>query len=99
MGTVVKECLPFGLEPHRFHLVCRKECDRELGENADEMLALASLRDGSKTRTHHGNLKGRPVMIELAWTWLRYQPGSALSRWFQARVLRFLGPFPGLGDG
>ena len=26
------------------------------------------------------------LMIELAWTWLRYQPDSALSRWFQARV-------------
>jgi hypothetical protein len=25
-------------------------------------------------------------MIELARTWLRYQPDSALSRWFQARV-------------
>jgi hypothetical protein len=22
-------------------------------------------------------------MIEAAWPWLRYQPGSALSRWFQ----------------
>jgi transposase len=26
-------------------------------------------------------------MIELAWLWLRYQPNSALSQWFQARVL------------
>jgi transposase len=25
-------------------------------------------------------------MIELAWFWLRHQPDSALSRWFQARV-------------
>jgi transposase len=25
-------------------------------------------------------------MIELAWSWLRYQPGSALSRWFRERV-------------
>ena len=25
-------------------------------------------------------------MIELAWTWLRYQPGSALSIWFRERV-------------
>ncbi len=25
-------------------------------------------------------------MIELAWTWLRYQPHSDLSCWFQARV-------------
>ena len=25
-------------------------------------------------------------MIELAWTWLRCQPNSALSRWFQHKV-------------
>ncbi len=25
-------------------------------------------------------------MIELAWLWLRYQPGSALARWFAERV-------------
>jgi transposase len=25
-------------------------------------------------------------MVELAWLWLRYQPGSALSRWFRERV-------------
>jgi hypothetical protein len=25
-------------------------------------------------------------MIQLAWLWLRHQPGSALNRWFQERV-------------
>jgi transposase len=25
-------------------------------------------------------------MIQLAWLWLRHQPGSALSRWFNERV-------------
>ena len=33
-----------------------------------------------------GNRRLRSTMIELAWLWLRYQPESALSRWFQARV-------------
>jgi transposase len=33
-----------------------------------------------------GNPKARKTMIELAWTWLRYQPDSALSLWFQKRV-------------
>ena len=33
-----------------------------------------------------GNRKGRTTGIELAWLWLRYQPGSDLSAWFQARV-------------
>jgi len=33
-----------------------------------------------------GNPRLRRVMIEAAWMWLRYQPDSALSRWFRARV-------------
>lgn len=33
-----------------------------------------------------GNRRARWVMIELAWRWLQYQPESALSRWFRARV-------------
>jgi transposase len=33
-----------------------------------------------------GNPRLRQIMLELAWLWLRYQPGSALSRWWQARV-------------
>ena len=33
-----------------------------------------------------GNHRLRRTMIELAWSWLRHQPNSALSRWFQARV-------------
>ena len=32
-----------------------------------------------------GNQRIRWLMIELAWSWLRYQPGSALSQWFQRR--------------
>jgi len=27
-------------------------------------------------------------MTELAWAWLRYQPQSALSRWYQQRFAR-----------
>ncbi len=33
-----------------------------------------------------GNRRLRKTMIELAWSWLRHQPDSALSRWFHARV-------------
>lgn len=33
-----------------------------------------------------GNSLARTTMIELAWMWLRHQPGSDLSQWFQDRV-------------
>lgn len=32
-----------------------------------------------------GNRRIRRLMVELAWLWLRYQPASALSRWFEHR--------------
>jgi transposase len=32
-----------------------------------------------------GNARVRTMAIELAWCWVRFQPGSALSRWFQDR--------------
>jgi transposase len=33
-----------------------------------------------------GNRRGRTLAVELAWLWLRFQPGSELSRWFNERV-------------
>ena len=33
-----------------------------------------------------GNRRARAAMVELAWMWLRWQPDSALSAWFRARV-------------
>jgi transposase len=33
-----------------------------------------------------GNPRARRLAIELAWLWLRHQPGSDLSRWFNERV-------------
>lgn len=33
-----------------------------------------------------GNPRARTAMIEMAWLWLRYQPGSALSHWFRKRA-------------
>jgi transposase len=35
-----------------------------------------------------GNPRLRKTMIQLAWLWLRHQPASALSLWFQERVKR-----------
>jgi transposase len=33
-----------------------------------------------------GNPRARTTLIQLAWLWLRYQPGSALAEWFRQRV-------------
>ena len=33
-----------------------------------------------------GNRRLRTMMIELAWMWVRHQPGSALTRWFNDRI-------------
>lgn len=33
-----------------------------------------------------GNRRVRALLVELAWMWLRYQPDSALSRWFASKV-------------
>jgi transposase len=41
-------------------------------------------RDRSISRA--GNPRARTTMIQLAWLWLRYQPGSTLATWFRERV-------------
>ena len=41
-------------------------------------------RDRSISRA--GNPRARTTLIQLAWLWLRYQPGSALPIWFRERV-------------
>jgi transposase len=33
-----------------------------------------------------GNSRRRVALVELAWLWLRYQPGSTLARWFNKRL-------------
>ncbi len=33
-----------------------------------------------------GNARLRTVLVELAWIWQRYQPGSAMVGWFRARL-------------
>ena len=41
-------------------------------------------RDQGITRS--GNARARRCAIELAWLWLRHQPGSALACWYRTRV-------------
>jgi transposase len=33
-----------------------------------------------------GNRRVRALLVEMAWTWLRYQPGSTLTQWFNQRT-------------
>ena len=53
-------------------------------------LASSPYSSGSVRRdqgiSRAGNPRARRVAIELAWMWLRHQPGSGLSRWFHDRV-------------
>lgn len=35
-----------------------------------------------------GNPRLRTALIQIAWLWIRHQPGSALTRWFKDRVLK-----------
>jgi len=35
-----------------------------------------------------GSGRVRTTLIELAWSWVRWQPGSALTRWFEDRYVR-----------
>ena len=46
---------------------------------------MVSTKSG-QSQSKAGNPLLRKSMIELAWLWLRYQPGSGLARWFLERV-------------
>jgi transposase len=62
--------------------------------NRREVAALSGLAptpydSGSRTRdqgiSKAGNPRVRAMSVEIAWAWLRFQPGSKLSRWFEQR--------------
>src|SRR5262249_1913516 len=42
--------------------------------------------DRDRRISRAGNQRARTTMIQLAWLWLRYQPGSELAEWFRKRV-------------
>jgi len=53
-------------------------------------LAATPYSSGSSNREQGigkaGNRRLRTVMVELAWLWQRYQPGSAHVRWYRERA-------------
>jgi transposase len=66
-------------------------------ENRRQVAAYAGLaptpwRSGSVDHeqgvSKAGNPRLRAAIVEMAWLWLRHQPGSALARWYQDRVRR-----------
>lgn len=42
--------------------------------------------DRDRRISRAGNPRARKALIQLAWLWLRYQPGSTLAAWFRERV-------------
>ena len=69
---------------------------QRMAERIREARTLAGLSQGqvakmmgmhrpSISEIEAGNRRVRWMMIELAWGWLRYQPESELSRWYQRR--------------
>jgi len=60
---------------------------REVGALAGLTPTLNQSGEEAKERgiSKAGNRPVRAMAIEIAWSWLRYQPDSALSRWYQYR--------------
>jgi transposase len=58
-------------------------------------LAPTPFNSGSMRRdqgiSRAGNARARSTAVELAWLWLRHQPGSSLSHWYYSRVGELIG--------
>jgi transposase len=83
-----------GIGPE-FAAVLSLECFFRHFDNRRQLAAYAGLAPSpwQSGRVDHmqgvskaGNTRLRTAMVELAWLWLRYQPGSALAAWFRQRV-------------
>lgn len=63
---------------------------RQLGACAGLMPTPYSSGDSEREQgiSKAGNRRIRSLMVELSWLWLRYQPHSALSQWFERRYAR-----------
>src|SRR5206468_13034628 len=61
---------------------------RQVGAAADLCSTLRTSGDVTREQgiSKAGNRYLRALAVELAWSWLRRQPQSALSQWYQQRV-------------
>ena len=57
-------------------------------DNRRQVAAYAGLAPTPQGISQSGNPRLRTTMIQLAWLWLRHQPRSALTLWFQDRINR-----------
>jgi transposase len=78
-----------------FATVLPAECFYRPFDNRRQVAAFAGLAptpwsSGSVEReqgiSKAGNRRLRRTMIELAWSWTRHQPGSALTQWFRKKI-------------
>ena len=85
-----------GIGPEFAAVLCSEGLFRHF-DNRRQLAAYAGLaptpwQSGSIRReqgvSKAGNPRLRTTMVELSWLWLRYQPDTALARWFQERVQR-----------
>lgn len=83
-----------GIGPEFANVLVSEGLFREFG-NRREVAAYAGLapspwRSGTINReqgvSKSGNARLRYTMVELAWQWVRWQPETALTRWFVERV-------------
>ena len=83
-----------GIGPELATMLVREALYRSF-TNRKEVAAYAGLTpspyaSGDRHRDQGISKAGNPLlrkaMVELAWLWLRYQPDSALARWFTERV-------------
>ena len=83
-----------GIGPETASVLRLEAFHRSFG-NRREIAAYAGLtptpwqsggRDTEQGISKSGNARLRRTMVQLAWFWLRNQPGSALSTWYRERV-------------
>jgi transposase len=64
--------------------VNRREVASYVGLAPTPARSGASMREQGISKA--GNRRARTILLELAWLWLRYQPDSAITRWFTERT-------------